>query len=92
MGRIVKTLEDLQVEVEKADGLILGYLGNLEHWGDDRRWYIWSTNLWEENGNKLSLWSCESRDFDNKAYYQAKQKMHMFQLGRESVLKSIGEI
>jgi len=87
-----KTEKDLAALVDDVGTLKFGYIGNFESWGDDRRLHIWITNMEEENGNHMTLWSCEARDFNDRAYYQAVIQVKTFALGAHSALKAIGQV
>lgn len=45
-------------------GLIFGYIGNFERWGDDRE-----LRIWDNEGN--TLWKCEAIRLDRQAFDRA---------------------
>jgi hypothetical protein len=85
-----KTLEDLIKKVEDVEGLILGYIGNVERWGDERCFYIAICGLHEENGNVKKIWACDAKKFKTDDYYTAMKAMRLFSLGVE-YMKSLAK-
>ncbi len=49
--------DQLARSFSEATGLTIqvGYIGNLEPWGDRRIWYVWVANARHLNGNLLSI-------------------------------------
>lgn len=69
--------------VEKTPELSLGYIGNVERWGDNRTHYIWVKNLRHLTGNKKSIWSA-SAPLTVEDWQKAYQAVKIFQLGLEA--------
>lgn len=84
--RKIKVLEGLETLVAETEGLTFGYVGNLESWGDDRTWYIWTDKRVETGlyaGNKIKLWS--SYQLDLESLTLARQLVKAYRMGRDSV-------
>ena len=72
--------------------LSLGYIGNLERWGDDRLWYIWVQGLRYEDGNRNTkdIWCAgagaleESCDTAARTVARALQAIRVFEVGLEA--------
>lgn len=54
-------------------GLTAGYIGNLERWGDDRCYKIWS--------GTTCLWSCEARECTRRDVSEGYRAVKLFALG-----------
>lgn len=66
--------------VKEIDGLVLGYIGNFERWGDDRCLYIWVDGMRnEQNTNTISLWSCPARSLDRESFRDAMRVLRGFE-------------
>lgn len=72
--------------------LSLGYIGNLERWGDDRLWYIWVVDVRYTDGNRnqKSIW-CEqgvdllaNKEGAARRVSEAIQAIRHFELGLEA--------
>jgi len=73
---------DLLEKVKEFPMLKWGYIGNFEHWGDDRRLYIWVKNVDPSHiGNTPSIWSCSAKEFNTADYYIAVSSINTFMLG-----------
>lgn len=66
--------------VKQTDGLTLGYIGNIERWGDDRQWHVWVDSL-RADGRTTSIWSCEAKTLQIEDLQEAYQAVKIFRIG-----------
>lgn len=67
MANIHETLQAAieSLAIETGLDIRLGYIGNLERWGDDRQWNVWVQGIYERrNGNTLSVGGWETKNLD----------------------------
>ncbi len=67
--------------------ITFGYIGNFERWGDDRKLFLWISNLWWENGNRKDIWSCNAVDLDRREQAKALRALRKFKDGYDAAKK-----
>ena len=75
---------------EAAEGahlITFGYIGNFERWGDDRRLFLWISNMRGENGNLKSIWSCNSVELNRQELANARIALRHFKEGYDAAKK-----
>lgn len=66
--------------VKEIEGLVLGYIGNFERWGDDRKLFIWVQGMRNaSNTNTVEIWSCTARFLDQESFRDAMVALRGFE-------------
>lgn len=74
-----KKLTDL---AEATPDISLGYIGNVEPWGDDRGLRLWVTNVRHDCGNLACIWSCDAKSLTRREVSRAMHSLHIFRYGK----------
>lgn len=77
----------IRAEAENTPHITFGYIGNFERWGDDRKLFLWISNLSYDRGNLKDIWSCTAVDLDKAEYSSATRALKHFKLGYEAAKK-----
>lgn len=67
MSTIYETLQAAveTLAINTALDIRLGYIGNMERWGDDRQWRVWVNGIYRtDNNNTLGIGGWETRNLD----------------------------